>query len=124
MMLKYLLASVLLLGFPIKADHNPTITKSQDGEHFVVSFDEGGAVHACTVYWMVKITEPIGDPNFPDGHYAPRHCWFLDDDTTSYEDNWDYIPRYHTDWEVWSEVGFLIDGKTVYFKTNVVFQHR
>lgn len=125
-MKKLLVSLMLALGLTtIGSGAAPTITPSETGENFLVMFDRG-AIHACTVFRMVKQTEPIGDPNFPDGHYTPRHCWMLSGKDDQYVDDWDYIKKYDTAWEVWAEIQYpdRVEHGTTYpsdpIKTNVV----
>ena len=83
-------------------------------ERFKVVFNPG-AVYACTVYEQQGGKEP----------YAPRHCWWLDPTLVGYEDDWEYIERYDTDWLVYAEVGYPdSDGVTVYHETNKLKVHR
>lgn len=98
----------------------PRIEAIQGGELFIVSY-KPGAVWSCTVYRMTVATE---DPNgaFPDGHYAPRHCWALDEKSSAYTDDWEWIRKYDVEWEVWAEVGYPVGNtpEVTYTKTNVI----
>lgn len=88
---------------------------------FTVTFDKG-AVWACTVYQMQRVTEDR--TLFPDGRYTPRHCWALDEEMTSYPDDWNWILTYDADWKVWAEIGYPKGGEIVYAQTNVIDVHR
>ena len=91
----------------------PTIQVDDAGRNFTISFPPG-AIWSCTIFKMVKPMYPEGDSNFPDGRYAPRHCWNLGTELTFYEDDWAYICQpspdrtsctpYNEDWEVWADV--------------------
>ena len=100
----------------------PQISTSADHQQFTVSFEKG-AIWACTVYQSQRVTDE-DRANFPDGKYAPRHCWALDETMTSYPDDWAWILPYDVDWHVWAEVGYPRGGEVVYVKTNVVVVHR
>lgn len=95
---------------------------ASNGDTFKVSYDKG-AVWSCTVFQQQKVNKT--DANFPDGRYTPKHCWGLNRDENSYEDNWAFIDKADTDWLVWAEVQY-IDGhdnvKTVI--SNKVRIHR
>lgn len=60
------------------------------------------AIGACTIFLSL-------DDHLDDGSpYAPRHCWFFDNDGTAginyqYQDDWGYIPMGHT-YDVSAEV--------------------
>lgn len=118
------LALLLALFIGMRAASALTISKIDvKGEQLLVSFDKG-AVWACTVFQQQVVGTP--DQNWSDGRYAPRHCWSLYSDATSYDDNWNYIKSYDTDWLVWAEVGYPALGVDViqYTKTNVLEIHR
>jgi hypothetical protein len=115
------LVAVLALGVVAWAT-TPTIAISRDGEQFTITFEKG-ATWACTVYRMTTPTETPSE-SFPDGHYAPRHCWNLDVSMTTYPDDWAYIPPYHADWDVYAEIGYSKEGDIVYVSTNRVRTHR
>lgn len=117
------LVTALAIGLAAPAHSaSPRIAVSKDGESLIVSFDKG-ATWACTVYRMTEPTEPKSD-TFPDGHYAPRHCWGLDTSMTNYTDDWDFIKAYDSDWDVYAEVGYPKDDTMVYISTNILRVHR
>jgi hypothetical protein len=107
----------------------PTIRINDIGDTFLVQY-EAGAEWACTVYRSVDaIQEPSA--NFPDGHYAPRHCWALEPTSTSYQDNWARIESYidadgdgkydAIDWTIKASIGYpSTDGTLTYIDTNSV----
>lgn len=97
----------------------PRIVALRDGQAFHVHFEKG-AVFACTVYKMVKATEEPSE-TWPDGRYAPRHCWNLSAGTTFYTDDWEHIKTYSEDWDVWAEIGYPFPSKTVPGVTDVVY---
>lgn len=99
----------------------PSITTSNDGERFKVSF-EAGAIWACTIFQQQVVTEIT--ENFPDGLYTPKHCWHLDPSLTTYDDNWAYIHQYDTPWKVWAELTYVENGETVIHKSNVIDLNR
>jgi hypothetical protein len=117
MMMIFSLLLVLLIT------STPTITKT--GESFKVTFEKG-AVASCTYFYEKSVTEPKGDPNFPDGHYKPAKCFFLDPADTSYDVDWEFIKAANDDWTVWAEVQYPTpDGKdTTTVVTNKVEVHR
>jgi hypothetical protein len=113
-MIKLILAT--LLAFQTVS--TPTIRINDIGDAFLVQY-AAGAEWACTVYRSVDaIQEPSA--NFPDGHYAPRHCWALEPTSTSYTDNWDRIRSYvdadkdgsddAIEWEIFAMVGYPVPG--------------
>jgi|SRR5579862_2062015 len=97
---------LMLLWFLVGWGHAsaPTIV-IKDVEAITVTFDPG-AVMACTVFYEASVTEKPGDPNFPDGHYKPEHCFFLEPKDTGYTDDWNFINKYNDDWTVWAEVQY------------------
>jgi hypothetical protein len=95
----------------------PTLAVSPNEEQFTVTFEKG-ATQVTTVYQEQTVTEKVGPKEtFPDGHYTPKHIWFLDPSDTTVKDDWDYILKYNDDWLVWSEV-LYVDAKGV--QTTVV----
>lgn len=115
-------ALIVALALMLGMVQDPSIVASQDGEKFTVTFD-AGAVWACTVYQQQVVGEP--DANFPDGMYAPRHCWDLKTSNTAYYDDWMYILKYDTDWLVWSEIGYPKSNDDIgYVMTNKIRIHR
>lgn len=118
--MKFLLPTILAA---VLASTSPTIVpdNTTKPEHFTVSFDRG-AVSACTVF--KSLTETIEE----DGQtvpYAPRHCWFLSPNSTSYVDDWAFITKpdgtpWDSDWDIHAEVSY--DDQTL--KTNVLRAHR
>ena len=103
----------LLLALFVLAQQPATI--SYTDAKLLVQFPRGAA-GACTIYWQHQLSEP--DANFPDGHYAPKHCWWDFDPTTiSYEDDWQWISADGGKWDVWAEIDYE-NGTTV--KTNIL----
>lgn len=110
----------VLLAFLVAASvfgAAPTITTTRDpNAPFLVEFN-AGAQWACTIY---RTAEPQSwiepdNPNFPDGHYTPRHCWALDETMTSYPDDWAYIDAIGQDWDVRAEVGYPVAGQDLQY---------
>lgn len=95
---------------------NPTITATGSG--FDVTFEKG-AVGACTIFQdqtPIPDSEPSLKEVFPDGHYAPRHCYLVEPTSTGYGDDWDFIvpdQGDHTTWKVWVEVQYMNGGPEV-----------
>jgi hypothetical protein len=123
----YLIAAIILTlwVFHFVALHGsaPTITL-KDVEQITVTYDEG-AVWACTNFYEARVTEKIGDPNFPDGHYKPMHCYELSPKSTGYNDDWEYILKYDDDWTVWSDITYLdVKGNPHAVSTQKVKVHR
>lgn len=80
---------------------DPTITYDKETHVFKVTLPVN-TVWACTVFRQTVPSYPLDDPNFPDGHYAPRHCWALEpNQQASYLDDWAYIDAYQGEWDVW-----------------------
>ena len=115
-----LLSGWLYVGYLHAA--SAAIKAAPDGETFSVTF-EPGAIWACTVFQMQKATEPPSS-YFPDGKYAPRHCWGLSPAVGFYEDNWDHIPPYGEDWLVWAEIQRPGASEFVSEETNRLSIHR
>lgn len=110
----------LLLGLFIGLSPTVTLEKvDRTGEHMRVSFPKG-AVYACTTFQEQVVREP--DANFPDGMYAPKHCWLLDETDTGYDEDWLYIKQYDSDWKVWVEVQY--DNGDLTVKSNTLTIHR
>lgn len=95
---------------------SPTI-ESVKGGKFLITYDKG-AVWSCTVYQ--EQVKRASDSNFPDGMYAPRHCWGLDADTTGYVDDWAYITKSGQKWKVWAEVQYEVGNELKVVKSNQV----
>lgn len=93
----------------------PSIAVSPDGQTFTVTY-QGGARWACTVY-----EEQTASPLLPP--YRPRHCGSLEDDSTSYVDDWEFIPAEDRDWIVFAEVGYPRGKDLVYVETNRLSVH-
>ena len=83
---------------------------------------ELGAVWACTVFEQQDIAKtPLRDGSV----YAPRRCWALSTDMDSYEDNWDYIRRFETEWLAWASISYPdTDEAMRRVETNKVPVHR
>ena len=91
----------------------PTIafTRLGDTEHLTIQFAKG-AVSTCTIYQEQKVREDMRE-SFPDGKYAPRHCWGLDDpQMTRYDDDWAWIDRTGEKWLVYAEIYYMPSGAT------------
>ncbi len=120
----WLLAVALMAGLAAAAATPPTIafTRLGDTEHLTVAFEKG-AVGACTVYEEQVVREDLKE-YFPDGHYAPRHCWMLDGTETGYQDDWAWIlPNTPpTRWLVRAEVQYVVPGQTEFttIRSNAV----
>lgn len=113
------ICAALVIAIASLTAASPTMTIV--GEHIQVTFDKG-AVGACTVYYNTAVTE-VPSENFPDGHYAPRHCWLLDgeSDLTGYTDDWAFIEKTNSEWDVYAEVGYVNADQTVsYVESNKV----
>ena len=111
------MAMIYLLWLFLQAIAPPLITSLDSGARFLVSYP-AGAEFACTAFDMQ--VKPGEEP------YNPRRCWFLDKDSTQYEDEWNGILPYGADWDVYAEVGYVKpagDGAT-YYKSNVIRIHR
>lgn len=67
---------------------------------FLVAF-ERGAASACTVYRSRTETITQDGKTVP---YAPRHCWLLAPDLSTYTDDWAYISPDKGDWDIFAEV--------------------
>ncbi len=106
------IAGLLMVATVCGAAPTMAFTKLGDTEHLTVSFDKG-AVGACTVYQEQKVREDMRE-YFPDGKYAPRHCWMLDGTETGYQDDWAWIlPNTPpTKWLVRAEVQYVVPGQT------------
>ncbi len=115
------IASVALYAVVLGAAPTIAFTRLGDTEHLTVRFDKG-AVSACTVYQEQKVREDMRE-SFPDGRYAPRHCWGFDGDAmTRYDDDWAWIERSREKWLVYAEVYYMPAGATepVMVETNRV----
>lgn len=104
----------------------PTIEPIDGG--FKVLF-QPGAVWSCTTFRMTEPTEPKSGP-FPDGYYAPKKCFFIDDEQIGYLVNWQFINKpdgsnYDVDWDVFAEVTYVDhEGNVKDVKSNVVRTHK
>lgn len=89
--------------------------EAPDVDHLTVAFP-AGAVGACTVF--TQQVQQATSQDWPDGKYAPRHCWMITETTTGYPDDWDYI---RTPWDVHVEVQYpLPSGETEFVRSNTV----
>jgi len=101
----------------------PVIVQNADST-FTVTFDKG-ATFACTTFYEETPTEH--DPvNFPDGHYAPKKCYFLDaKEDTDFTVDWEYIQPANDDWTVSAILTYLdSDEKAHEIETNKLRVHR
>ena len=97
--------------------------EDMDCEQMEVTFPTG-ANWACTVYEQQVVLEE-NRQYFPNGKYAPRHCWALDEDMTSYQENWAHIRKEHTNWRVWAEIQYDVGGgQERVMTTNILEVHR
>lgn len=76
------------------------------GERFLVTFSPG-AVYACTIYTSTTETIMQDGKTVP---YAPRHCWFVDEDATEYDDDWAFIEPAGSAWLVQATMYYPVDG--------------
>ena len=102
----------------------PTITTKDKGKTFTVKFDKP-ASQVCVVFRMTKPTEPIGDPNFPDGYYAPMKCLNVqfNPEIDEYTTDWIPIPTYNVDWDVYGQIRYFQGDKTTVLKSNSIRVH-
>lgn len=103
------LTTLLLLSMFIWALQGaaPTIravTNARGQQTFGVAF-EPGAVWGCTYFQEQRVREEERK-RFADGKYQPHKCGGLDPRSRFYEENWDYIQPYDSDWLVWAEIGY------------------
>lgn len=122
MNLTALLAPMIFFAWAIavpKLEHRPDNTKAP----FEITHQEG-AIWACTVYQSETETiDEIRGGRVVKVPYTPRHCWGLDESSTSYEDDWAYIKKNDGYWKVWAEVYYIVDDRIpepVVVETNVV----
>ena len=80
----------------------PTIASV--GNRFEVRFEKG-AVWGCTYFQEQRVREEERQ-RFPDGKYQPHKCGGLQPQSRFFEENWDFIQAYDSDWLVWAEVGY------------------
>lgn len=81
---------------------------------------DGPAINSCTIYEQ-QVEIPVGDPlrvNFPEGKYAPRHCWMVGPTVRSYVDDWDFIRPEQTAWDVYAAVDFVDSDGQIRTRTS------
>lgn len=112
-----------LIGVMLRAaPAPPTITYTAANE-FQVRFAPG-AGWACVYFQEQRVREEERQ-RFPDGMYQPHKCGQLDARSTYFEENWDYIRAYDSDWLVWASIGYAQpNGDFAYLESNKVRVHR
>ncbi len=105
----------LFLG--ILAALSAAITTPDKGKTFVV-VHEAGAAWGCVVFRMVEPTENNSE-TWPDGHYAPRHCFDINPTSQRFVVEWNpyiYDPKtgkdYGVEWDVYAELQYPEANRT------------
>lgn len=102
-----------LFGSAVPPPATPHIEALNKGASFKITFPKG-ASEECVVFVQQTLI-PKSDESlwkiFPDGHYAPKSCLWLDGSETTFNIRWPFGPEKGT-WDVHVDVGYPI-GKPI-----------